>query len=72
MPDIEPQTVGVWDDTQLDAIDQLMMETKARGWVSNPCKISWKLIMCLTGIKLIIAMHDRYRRNHFQRLKADI
>ncbi|KAF5557198.1 glycoside hydrolase [Fusarium phyllophilum] len=31
MPDIEPQTVGVWDDTQLKAIDQLMVEAQARG-----------------------------------------
>jgi mannan endo-1,4-beta-mannosidase len=31
MPDIEPHTVGVWNDTQLNAIDQLMLETKARG-----------------------------------------
>lgn len=31
MPDIEPETVGVWDDTQLEAIDQLMTETKSRG-----------------------------------------
>ncbi|KAL7769833.1 hypothetical protein ACKLNR_001217 [Fusarium oxysporum f. sp. zingiberi] len=31
MPDIEPQTVGVWDDTQLRAIDQLMVEAQARG-----------------------------------------
>lgn len=30
MPDIEPETVGVWDDTRLDAIDQLMTETKSR------------------------------------------
>jgi hypothetical protein len=31
MPDVEPETVGVWDDTQLEAIDQLMTETKSRG-----------------------------------------
>jgi mannan endo-1,4-beta-mannosidase len=31
MPDIEPNTVGVWDDTQLKAIDQLMVEAQARG-----------------------------------------
>ncbi|KAH7066747.1 glycoside hydrolase superfamily [Paraphoma chrysanthemicola] len=43
MPDIEPQEVGKYVDTQLEAIDQLMIETKAR------------------GIKLIIAMHDRYQ-----------
>ncbi|CAG9981788.1 unnamed protein product [Clonostachys byssicola] len=30
MPDVEPQTVGVWDDTQLEAIDQLMVEAHAR------------------------------------------
>lgn len=30
MPDIEPKEVGVWDDTQLEAIDQLMIETKER------------------------------------------
>ncbi|KAH7081004.1 glycoside hydrolase superfamily [Paraphoma chrysanthemicola] len=43
MPDIEPQEVGKYVDTQLVAIDQLMIEAKAR------------------GIKLIIAMHDRYQ-----------
>lgn len=31
MPDVEPETVGVWDDTQLEAIDQLMVEAQARG-----------------------------------------
>lgn len=31
MPDIEPQTVGVYDDTQLEAIDQLMVEAHDRG-----------------------------------------
>lgn len=31
MPDIEPVTVGVYDDTQLLAIDQLMVEAKDRG-----------------------------------------
>ncbi|CAG9952672.1 unnamed protein product [Clonostachys rosea f. rosea IK726] len=30
MPDVEPQTVGVWDDTQLEAIDQLMVEAHDR------------------------------------------
>jgi len=43
MPDIEPQQVGTYDDTQLKAIDQLMVEAHDR------------------GIKLIIAMHDRYQ-----------
>lgn len=43
MPDIEPKQVGSYDDTQLRAIDQLMVEAKDR------------------GIKLIIAMHDRYQ-----------
>lgn len=31
MPDIEPETVGVYDDTQLEAIDQLMIEAHSRG-----------------------------------------
>jgi len=43
MPDIEPQQVGTYDDTQLKAIDQLMVEAHDR------------------GIKLVIAMHDRYQ-----------
>lgn len=43
MPDIEPQQVGTYDDTQLRAIDQLMLEARER------------------GIKLVIAMHDRYQ-----------
>lgn len=31
MPDIEPESVGVYDDTQLQAIDQLMVEARERG-----------------------------------------
>lgn len=31
MPDIEPKAVGRWDDTQLEAIDQLMIEARQRG-----------------------------------------
>lgn len=31
MPDIEPLQVGTYDDTQLRAIDQLMVEAHARG-----------------------------------------
>lgn len=31
MPDIEPETVGVYNDTQLETIDQLMVEAHARG-----------------------------------------
>lgn len=31
MPDIEPVSVGVYDDTQLIAIDQLMVEARDRG-----------------------------------------
>ena len=31
MPDIEPETVGIYDDTQLEAIDQLMVEAHDRG-----------------------------------------
>lgn len=31
MPDIEPKAVGKWDDTQLEAIDQLMVEARERG-----------------------------------------
>jgi mannan endo-1,4-beta-mannosidase len=31
MPDIEPQQVGTYDDTQLRAIDQLMVEAHDRG-----------------------------------------
>lgn len=37
MPDIEPVSVGVYDDTQLLAIDQLMVEAKDRG-MSPPSK----------------------------------
>lgn len=36
MPDIEPQTVGVYDNTQLEAIDQLMVEAHDRGKVAFP------------------------------------
>jgi mannan endo-1,4-beta-mannosidase len=31
MPDVEPRKVGVYDDTQLKAIDQLMVEAHQRG-----------------------------------------
>jgi mannan endo-1,4-beta-mannosidase len=31
MPDIEPNQVGTYDDTQLKAIDQLMVESRERG-----------------------------------------
>lgn len=31
MPDIEPQIVGTYDNTQLEAIDQLMVEAHERG-----------------------------------------
>jgi len=31
MPDIEPKQVGQYDDTQLAAIDQLMVEAQERG-----------------------------------------
>ena len=31
MPDVEPKEVGTYDDTQLRAIDQLMVEAHARG-----------------------------------------
>lgn len=31
MPDIEPEEVGRFDDTQLKAIDQLMVEAHERG-----------------------------------------
>jgi mannan endo-1,4-beta-mannosidase len=31
MPDIEPKEVGRFDDTQLKAIDQLMVEAHERG-----------------------------------------
>lgn len=34
MPDIEPEEVGKFDDTQLEAIDQLMVDAHARGMVS--------------------------------------
>ncbi len=45
MPDIEPVTVGVWDDTQLEAIDQLMVEAEPRGtfiasFLLSPCSVA--------------------------------
>lgn len=36
MPDVEPTEVGVYDDTQLEAIDQLMVEAHARGALDPP------------------------------------
>ena len=59
MPDIEPQEVGKYDDTQLRAIDQLMIEAHARGvhWIAIRHVPSTDNL----GIKLIIAMHDRYQ-----------
>lgn len=35
MPDIEPEHVGVYDDTQLEAIDQLMAEAHERGILNH-------------------------------------
>jgi mannan endo-1,4-beta-mannosidase len=35
MPDIEPQQVGTYDDTQLRAIDQLMVEAHDRGMLQQ-------------------------------------
>lgn len=35
MPDIEPKEVGSFDDTQLEAIDQLMVEAHERGKCSS-------------------------------------
>lgn len=60
MPDIEPKEVGKWDDTQLLAIDQLMVEAHERG--KHGLSV-YKLVSLLmaAGIKLIIAMHDRYQ-----------
>jgi mannan endo-1,4-beta-mannosidase len=42
MPDIEPQQVGTYDDTQLRAIDQLMVEAHDRG-IIQPCDLTWLL-----------------------------
>ncbi|KAF5022179.1 hypothetical protein F66182_5766 [Fusarium sp. NRRL 66182] len=61
MPDIEPQTVGVYDDTQLRAIDQLMVEANDRGTLSSSTLLRRLLTVFRPGIKLIIAMHDRYQ-----------
>ena len=36
MPDIEPKIVGTYDDTQLRAIDHLMVEAHERGTTSSP------------------------------------
>lgn len=60
MPDIEPNIVGDYDDTQLVAIDQLMVEAQPRGMscvshiVDRPSSTSAR-------IKLIITLHDRYQ-----------
>jgi mannan endo-1,4-beta-mannosidase len=35
MPDIEPKQVGQFDDTQLAAIDQLMVEAHERGKIDT-------------------------------------
>jgi mannan endo-1,4-beta-mannosidase len=40
---VEPNQIGQFDDTQLEAIDQLMVDMAAR------------------QMRLIIALHDRYR-----------
>jgi mannan endo-1,4-beta-mannosidase len=60
MPDIEPQQVGTYDDTQLRAIDQLMIEAHDRGVHYQKHQISL-FMLNHTGVKLIIAMHDRYQ-----------
>jgi hypothetical protein len=59
MPDIEPSQVGKYDDTQLKAIDQLMVEARERG--EFPSRSVTFLVLMAAGIKLIIAMHDRYQ-----------
>jgi hypothetical protein len=38
MPDIEPKQVGQFDDTQLAAIDQLMVEAHERGQIDTLCR----------------------------------
>lgn len=58
MPDIEPENVGAWDDTQLLAIDQLMVEAHERG--GYPYLSMNDVELTDSGIKLIIALHDRY------------
>jgi hypothetical protein len=35
MPDIEPNQVGTYDDTQLRAIDQLMVEARERSTIDS-------------------------------------
>jgi hypothetical protein len=59
MPDIEPNQVGTYDDAQLKAIDQLMVEARERG--ESPLGSVTFLVLMDAGIKLIIAMHDRYQ-----------
>jgi mannan endo-1,4-beta-mannosidase len=71
MPDIEPQTVGTWDDTQLRAIDQLMVEARERGTKEN-CNLIPLFLLTFSGIKLIIAMHDRYQLGCWGKGKADV
>jgi hypothetical protein len=46
MPDVEPHTVGLWDDTQLEAIDTLIVESQSRGvCISTTSSILLRLII---------------------------
>jgi mannan endo-1,4-beta-mannosidase len=60
MPDIEPEQVGTYDDTQLKAIDQLMIEAHARG-MAHLLPYRHHQLTQHTDIKLTIAIHDRYQ-----------
>lgn len=51
MPDIEPNQVGTYDDTQLRAIDQLMVEARERGTMDSIDKCGH-------------AEHRRYQAHH--------
>jgi mannan endo-1,4-beta-mannosidase len=59
---VEPVSVGTYDDTILTKIDQLMVECKARGTSSflPPRPFLHSPFLPLTGLKLLIALSDRY------------
>lgn len=54
MPDIEPKKVGVYDDTQLEAIDQLMLEAHERG----------RLEFRVLRLAMILTVCDRYQTHN--------
>lgn len=58
---VEPDKVGEYDDTILYKIDRLMADCQDRGTLPSPLPPSLpSLTLLLAGLKLMIALSDRY------------